>query len=169
MFSIRHATKEDYDRILEIYEIARIFMREHGNPVQWGDVWPPADVVAEDIEVGRCYVCEASGSVEGVFVYIQGVDVDPTYRVIEDGDWADPSEYGAVHRIASSGRCPGLGTFCINWAFEQCGHLRMDTHGDNIVMQNLLTKLGFERRGIIHVEEDNEPRIAFEKSRSVRE
>ena len=57
----------------------------------------------------------------------------------------------------------GIGAFCINWAFEQCGHLRMDTHGDNIVMQSLLTKLGFDHCGTIYVEEDDYPRLAYEK------
>jgi hypothetical protein len=30
-------------------------------------------------------------------------------------------------------------------------------------MQQLLSKLGFEKRGIIHVEEDDYPRYAYEK------
>ena len=50
-----------------------------------------------------------------------------------------------------------------DWAFSRCGHLRMDTHGDNTVMQRLLTKLGFRYCGIIHVEEDDDPRLAYEK------
>lgn len=29
-------------------------------------------------------------------------------------------------------------------------------------MQGLLEKLGFDRRGFIHVEEDNDPRYAYE-------
>ncbi len=29
----------------------------------------------------------------------------------------------------------GIGAFCIDWAFSKCGNLRIDTHGDNIVMQ----------------------------------
>jgi len=45
----------------------------------------------------------------------------------------------------------------------QCGHLRIDTHGDNVVMQRVLEGLGFTRCGIIYIEEDNDPRIAFEK------
>ena len=57
----------------------------------------------------------------------------------------------------------GIGAFCINWAFEKCGNLRIDTHGDNIVMQNLLKKIGFNHCGTIYVEEDNFPRLAFEK------
>ena len=45
----------------------------------------------------------------------------------------------------------------------QCGHLRMDTHGDNYVMQNLLKKSGFVHCGTVYVEEDDHPRMAYEK------
>ena len=31
-------------------------------------------------------------------------------------------------------------------------------------MQSLLVKHGFVQRGIVHVEEDDDPRLAFEKS-----
>ena len=48
---------------------------------------------------------------------------------------------------------------------EICGHLRIDTHGDNITMQHLVKKLGFVQCGTIYVEEDNYPRLAFEKIR----
>ena len=70
-----------------------------------------------------------------MFYYVEGPDIEPTYRVIEDGDWADDSPYGVVHRIATDGSVRGTGAFCLNWAFEQCGHLRIDTHGDNLPMQ----------------------------------
>ena len=73
-----------------------------------------------------------------------------------------------MHRIAGDGSEKGIGAFCINWAFEQCGHLRIDTHGDNIVMQNLVKKLGFVHCGTIYVEEDNNPRLAFEKTATGR-
>ncbi|MDO5109274.1 MAG: N-acetyltransferase, partial [Erysipelotrichaceae bacterium] len=62
----------------------------------------------------------------------------------------------------SAGTVKGAGSFCIRWALGQCGHLRMDTHGDNYVMQNMLKKLGFTYCGIIYVEQDNDPRLAFE-------
>ena len=39
----------------------------------------------------------------------------------------------------------------------------MDTHTDNVIMQNLLEKMGFKRCGIIYVVEDNYPRYAYEK------
>lgn len=82
---------------------------------------------------------------------------------IEDGAWLDNSPYGVVHRIASSGEVPGVGTFCITWAFGQSGHVRIDTHGDNLVMQGLLAKLGFTHTGTIHVREDHDTRLAYEK------
>ena len=44
------------------------------------------------------------------------------------------------------------------------GNLRIDTHGDNIVMQNLLAKMGFQYCGIVYVEEDRNPRLAYEKA-----
>ena len=104
----------------------------------------------------------------GTFFFIHGQDIEPTYREITDGAWLDDSPYGVVHRIAGDGSEKGIGVFCINWAFEQCGHLRIDTHGDNIVMQNLVKKLGFVHCGTIYVEEDNNPRLAFEKTAAGR-
>lgn len=99
----------------------------------------------------------------GTFFFIHGNDVEPTYRVIMDGVWLDNSAYGVVHRLASDGSEKGVGAFCLNWAYEQCQHLRIDTHGDNIVMQNMAEKLGFVHCGTIYVEEDDYPRLAFEK------
>ena len=162
---IRHAAEQDLSRMMEIYAIARKYMADHGNPNQWGGTnWPPEALIREDIKLGKSYVCEADGAVTGVFFFDQGKDVEPTYRVIENGDWLNDEPYGVIHRIASDGTVKGVGACCFDWAFEQIPHLRADTHPDNLTMQNLLTKLGFEMRGIIHVEEDNYPRYAYEKT-----
>ena len=162
---IRKATEEDFNRIMEIYAFARDFMAKTGNPNQWGPTnWPPEALIHDDIREGSSYVCiNDDGKVTGVFYFTQGKDIEPTYREITDGDWFGDSTYGVVHRIASDGSERGIGQSCISWAFEQCGHLRMDTHADNVIMQNLLTKLGFIRCGIIYVIEDNYPRYAYEK------
>ena len=150
---------------MEIYAYARDFMARTGNPNQWGPTnWPPEALIHSDIKDGDSYVCiNDDGDVIGTFFFIQGEDIEPTYRVITDGAWMDDSAYGAVHRVASDGSERGIGQFCLNWAFEQCGHLRIDTHPDNKIMQSLLTKLGFIKCGIIHVVEDNYPRYAYEK------
>ena len=168
MMKIRKSEMTDLSRMMEIYVHARKFMAAHGNPNQWGPRnWPPEALLRKDIEQGNSYVClNDSDQVVGTFFFIQGQDVEPTYRIIENGAWKDPGPYGVVHRIASDGSEKGIGTFCIQWAFDQCRHLRIDTHGDNTVMQNLLKKLDFVHCGTIHVVEDNDPRLAYEKSDS---
>ena len=163
---VRHSTQSDLPRMMEIYAHARAFMAAHGNPNQWGPTgWPPEALLREDIRQGHSYVCESdAGRVVGTFFFICGQDIEPTYAEIAGGKWLNDGPYGVVHRIAGDGTERGVGAFCLSWAYGQCAHLRIDTHGDNAVMQRLLEKLGFVHCGTIHVEEDDYPRLAFEKS-----
>lgn len=156
--------------MMEIYAHARAFMASHGNPSQWGPTrWPPEALIRADIADGNSYVCvDDAGRAIGAFFYTFGPDIEPTYRAITGGAWLDDSPYGVVHRIASDGSVRGVGAYCLNWAYAQCGHLRIDTHGDNAVMQGLLEKLGFVRCGTIYVQEDSFPRLAYEKSDKAR-
>lgn len=160
---IRKSAENDFEIIMKTFEFARNFMSEHGNPNQWGANWPPESLIHKDIEDGKSYVCIEGGKIAGTFFYNFGKDIEPTYKVITEGSWLSNEPYGVIHRIASNGTVKGVGEFCINWAYAQSGHLRIDTHSDNAVMQNLLTKLNFVRCGIIYVEKDNSPRFAFEK------
>ena len=162
---IRKTIEQDVPDIMKLYEYARHFMVEHSNPNQWGPTsWPPEWLIQEDVNAGNSYVClNDDGQVIGTFFFAYGKDIEPTYRVITNGTWRDDSPFGVIHRLAGNGTEKGIGAFCLDWAYDQCGHLKIDTHGDNIVMQRLLAKLGFERRGIIYVEEDEYPRIAYEK------
>ena len=161
---IRHSTEPDLPRIMDIYAHARAFMAETGNPRQWGpNQWPPEALIREDITVGKGYVCEHEDRVVGTFFFDQGKGVEPTYAHIDDGGWIGDDTYGVVHRIAADGTVPGTGSFCLEWAYAQCGHLRIDTHVDNTPMRNLLCKLGFVHCGTIYVHEDNDPRLAFER------
>lgn len=161
---IRKSTEKDFAAIMEIYAYARNFMAEHGNPNQWGPTnWPPEELIHSDIAAENSYVCISDGKIVGTFYFIYGKDIDPTYAVIEDGAWLDDGPYGVIHRLAGNGSVKGIGETCLEWAVEQCGHIRVDTHGDNTVVQNLLKKLGFTHCGTIYVEEDDYPRLAFEK------
>lgn len=166
---IRKSAQQDLDRIMEIYEFARDFMAKHGNPNQWGPTnWPPKELIQNDIMNKNSYVCTNNeDQVIGTFFFIHGKDIEPTYSKITDGSWIDDSPYGVIHRLATDGSQKGAGSFCINWAFNQCNHLRIDTHIDNIVMQNLVKKLGFIHCGTIYVEQDNYPRLAYEKSEKI--
>lgn len=158
---IRKTDPNDLDSIMEIYASAQRFMVRSGNPNQWKAGHPSRAMIKEDIELGRHYVCEIDGRIECVFMYYYGID--PTYLVIEDGNWPNDKPYGTMHRIASAGNIKRIADFCLNWCFEQCRNLRADTHEDNKVMQNVLTRNGFVRCGIIHIE-DGSSRIAYQKT-----
>lgn len=157
---IRKTEMDELDEIMAIYAHARQFMAQHGNPNQWGNVKPPKEQIVRDIEAGNSYVCIEQGEIVATFFYKK--DVDPTYIKIYDGAWVNDAPYGVVHRIASAGTVKGAGSFCLNWAFAQCGNLKIDTHHDNVVMQNTLKKNGFVYCGIIHLE-DGAERLAFQK------
>ena len=54
--AVRKAFIEDLPRILELYAMARVRMKESGNPHQWGDSYPPRELVERDIKAGVTYV-----------------------------------------------------------------------------------------------------------------
>ena len=156
-----HATRpEQIEEVMELYAHARRFMAEHGNPNQWKDSHPPRGAVECDMQDGNSYVCVDNGRIAGVFYYRIGDD--PTYAVIEEGQWLNDKPYGVIHRIASDGKTKGIGSFCVNWVVSQCGNVRIDTHRDNVVMQNMLKKNGFQYCGIIHIE-NGEERLAYQR------
>lgn len=156
---IRWALPADWTDISEIYAAARQFMRQAGNPDQWGDAFPPEELIREDLRLGRNYVCELEGRVQGVFAFIPGED--PTYQVIQ-GAWLSSRPYCAVHRLASRGEVPGVAGLILGWCLEQCGNVRIDTHEKNRPMRRALEKAGFVLCGQITCD-DGTPRLAFQK------
>lgn len=159
-YVIRPAEYADLPRILEIYEEARQFMRDSGNPSQWGESHPAQSILLDDIPKKQLFVCTEGEEIVCVFAYILGID--PTYVVIEDGQWLNDAPYGVIHRMAVAKRQKGIATFCFDWAMEQCDNLRIDTHANNYPMQAALKKYGFTYCGIIYVL-NSDPRIAFHK------
>lgn len=156
---IRPALKEDLPAILDIYQTARRFMAANGNASQWGDSYPPADLVESDIDNGYLHVIAKEDTIHGVFAFLTGPE--PNYDVIEDGAWISDTPYRAIHRVASSGICKGIVSLCMDYCKSECSHLRIDTHENNHVMQHVLEKNGFRRCGIIHLA-NKSPRIAYE-------
>ncbi len=160
--NIRLAQTGDIKRVVEIFALARDYMRKNGNFIQWAGEYPGESDVIEDIGLKRGYVVEDGGEVLAYFCYFAGID--PCYNIIYDGEWLNDLPYGVVHRLAVGNQAKGVGTFAVNWAFENCGNLRIDTHRINSPMIGMLTKAGFQRCGIVHVNEQNDPeRIAFQK------
>jgi len=156
---IRKAVIADLPRICEIYDVARQFMRNTGNPTQWSNGYPEAALLQEDMQGGNLYIAMQDGTIVGVFALFTGAD--PTYGYIE-GQWINDDPYVTIHRIASDGTQKGILQKAVDHAFAICGNVRIDTHHDNKVMQNLLERLGFTKCGIIYLE-NGDPRIAYQK------
>lgn len=156
---IREAKTEDLERILEIYEIAKAFMRETGNPHQWNSRYPDFNILEEDINKHHLFVMEEDSIIHSVFAFIIGED--STYNIIE-GAWLDNSTYGTIHRIASDGSVHQVFKKAVDFCSDRCAHLRVDTHQDNKVMQKVILRNGFKETGIIYID-DGTPRIAYEK------
>lgn len=157
--NIRKASLEDIDELERIFSIARKFMAENGNPNQWGKDKPSINTVKMDIANGDCYVCENENKVVGTFTLIMGED--KTYNIIEDGKWSSDNIYAAIHRVASDGSTRGIAGAVFDFCKKTIPYLRIDTHKDNEVMLNAITKNGFKRCGTIFVE-DGSSRIAFD-------
>lgn len=159
---IRTAVMADLPAMMELYAFAQGFMARHGNPNQWGTEYPSEAIVKEDIESGFARVCEEEGRLLAAFLLAPGPD--PDYGEIREGEWMQPQRpYWVIHRLASYGSPKGVGTFCLDWCWQQQKNLRVDTHRDNRPMQGLLQKCGFSRRGVIHCRYGGE-RIAFQKT-----
>lgn len=157
---IRKTRLEELDTVMEVYARARKFMAEHDNPNQWKNNKPSREQIEKDILAGKHHVCMEGEQIAAVFYFAH--EVDPTYVKIYDGSWLNEEDYSVVHRIASAGTVKGAGSFCMNWASAQSQNLKIDTHKDNYVMQNMLKKCGFTHCGTIYLE-DGEPRLGFQK------
>ena len=119
----RGAVRADLPRILDIYARAREFMAKNGNPTQWGDNYPSPELLEEDIDTNRLFVYMINGRMQAVFAFILGED--PTYKVIEDGQWLnDTLPYGTLHRLASAEESKGVGKAVVEWCLEHCESLR---------------------------------------------
>ena len=157
----RPATMAELPQILEIYAHARAFMRQNGNPDQWGHNTPSQSLLIRNIQDGDLYLCMDCDQIAAVFYYQEGPD--PTYQHIYDGHWLDDQPYAVIHRIAVAAHRKGIASHCFAYALSRCPNLRIDTHRDNLPMQRSLAKNGFTRCGIIHLENGDE-RIAYQKS-----
>ena len=157
----RGARRSDLEQILEIYAHARKAMEDSGNPTQWGDSYPPQEMLEEDIDSNRLFVYMVNGRLEAVFASSSG-RTPPTRksrtasgstmrcltapstgwpRRVTAGAWRLRSSHGASSTARACGPTPTPTT-------RSCSIF--------------LEKNGFARCGIIHVE-DGTPRVAYQK------
>jgi len=155
IMNIRLANTLDADRIFEIYEYARAYMKAHGNPHQWGDDRPEKSLTKDDIKNQRCYVMEDDGHIFACFVFT--IEFEKEYEAI----CPSKVEYGVIHRVASDGSKRGIVERIVDFAKGKENFLRIDTHEDNKTMQRAIERQNFKRLGIIYLE-DKSARILYE-------
>ena len=161
---IRKAYVEDIPSILDIYSVAKRYMREHGNPNQWSPSYPSERDISSDIERSMLYIVEDDNKPCAVFVFT--LNEEKAYKII-DGSWSYDEYYGTVHRIASDGTRKGILRLVIDYALNFVPYIRIDTHNDNKTMQNALLSYGFKECGTVYYKRNGkrEERIAFDYKR----
>ncbi len=134
---------------------------------QWGEGYPSRDQFMSDIEKKALYVMYMGEVLIGFGAFL--AEPDPCYAEIEGAWKTEGDNYLVVHRfgINPDWHSMGMGTALMGLADKICevkklGSVRVDTHEKNIAMHKLLEKCGFERCGIIHLE-NGDPRVAYEK------
>nr|WP_172356378.1 GNAT family N-acetyltransferase [Lactococcus insecticola] len=162
---MRQAQVSDLPEIMAIIAQARDFLGAQGID-QWQNAYPAQSDIAADItaQVGYVLIHENSGQIAGYAAVLTGFD--KIYSDISDGYWLnDNLDYVMIHRTAVSSAYRGqkLGQAIfeeIMTTFSDYTDFRCDTHPENQIMQHILTKLGFEKRGTVQYEG---PRYAYQK------
>lgn len=159
---IRKATMADVPAIMQIIDEGRRKMIAEGNTHQWINGYPQRELIEDDIRRGHSLVLTdgpSGGKVVATLALIAGPD--PTYARIDGGQWLNDEPYYVVHRIASAPGVHGVMRQVVSYTLMLTRNIRIDTHRDNISMQAVLHRLGFERCGIIYLANGDE-RVAFQ-------
>lgn len=167
---LRLSREEDLPRMIEIMREAKAYMRAC-NVDQWQSGYPDEAIFRADIENGCGYVLECDGEVGGFAAICFGGE--PDYLGIFDGAWVGQEPYACVHRVAVAGKLRGTGAARFIFAEAEkialengVRVMRVDTHEDNLTMQGMLARCGYEKRGKIMISAGKEAgteRVALEK------
>lgn len=148
---------------MKVLVAGRSIMLASGNLHQWPEGYPTREMVLGDIGPGYGKVMEEDGRIVAYFACIPSPD--PTYAVIEGGQWLDDEKpYYVIHRIASYPEVHGVFQTLMEYLEGITDNVRIDTHKDNKIMQGLLAKYGFTYCGIIYIA-SGAPRLAYQRIR----
>lgn len=162
----RRSTIKDLEDILDIISQAQKYLKQAGVD-QWQNGYPNRETIKGDIEAKSSYVLVTDNKI--VATAAVSFDGEKTYKTIYEGCWLSGKPYAVIHRIAveSSIKGNGLASVIIEETKKLCyergiDSIRVDTHENNLSMQNFLKKNAFKYCGIIYLEDGNK-RLAFEK------
>jgi ribosomal protein S18 acetylase RimI-like enzyme len=162
------STLEHIPAIMEIIEDAKAYLASL-KIEQWQNGYPTAAQVEQDILKGESYVV-LNNKNQVIATSMFTTNKESTYQIIE-GSWIvdESKNYGVIHRMAikKEFRKLGLATLLFDEFHQQLKNrniqsLKIDTHEDNLGMQALIKKLGYQYCGIIYTNYGAK-RVAFEK------
>ena len=167
---LRKTTYPDIHAVMDIIHTAQRSLREMGIN-QWQNNYPDETVITNDINKGHAYVLQDENII--IATAVISFETEPSYDKIYEGQWLTDEKYAVVHRLAVAGNYKRSGVasmfmdmireFCIG--YNICS-IKIDTHRDNLPMQNMLFKKGYKYCGIIYLgngfENCGAERLAFE-------
>ena len=163
---IRHTKEEDLQAVMQLIYDAQEDFRTQGID-QWQRGYPNEEKIREDMSEKESYVLEDGEIQASTAISFRG---EKNYRVL-DGEWATDADtkYAVIHRIVTSRKYKRNGSAgkLLQFAEKLCKEqgvrsVRIDTHPDNLIMQNWIKKNGFVYCGHIWLE-DGALRYAYEK------
>ncbi|GAP00193.1 GNAT family N-acetyltransferase [Fructobacillus ficulneus] len=157
---MRRAQARDIDEIVTILQTAKGYLKEQGID-QWQADYPNKESVQADLDAHRGFVLMVDEDVAGYAAAFEGED--PLYTAITEGAWVHSGhehDYASLHRVAMSDKFRGqrlsarFMTSLISYFYAQGARdFRIDTHPGNLPMQKVIANNGFEKRGVVHMEE----------------
>ncbi|WP_048000352.1 GNAT family N-acetyltransferase [Lactiplantibacillus herbarum] len=156
---IRQAVNADLPAMMAVIEQGKQALAADNIP-QWQDGYPEASDIQADIDAQLAWVLIVDGKLAGTAALL--TTPDPNYAQIYHGSWEQATTpYTSIHRIAIASGYHGqhltdfyfsnLLTISYQLGFRQ---VRIDTHLLNKRMQYIITKTGFDYRGIVYMDND---------------
>jgi len=165
---LRRAQTQDLAAIMKTIDDAKELLKKNGSP-QWQNGYPNQENFTQDIAMQTNWILINDNKV--VATATLQLTPEPTYRNITQGQWQQPDEpYATIHRVAISSnyRDQGLSKLLFSnlltvGQMQGIKNFRVDTHRSNKAMQHIAENFNFKKRGIIKVNDQNDPeRLAYE-------
>lgn len=165
---LRLATMADLPAVMAMIHEAKIFLADQGIH-QWQTGEPTDQELENNVANHLTYVLVSHEQITATATLHQGLE--PYYPEIEGGTWLNGSneQYTTIHRmtVASAFRGRAFADKLISGLITVSSVLgyqdvRIDTHPENLGMQHVITKNGFQKRGTIYLGTRDEPRIAYQ-------
>lgn len=162
---LKKAVMEQLDIGANMIEQGRAYLKSQGID-QWQGGYPNRDSVWQDIEAEKGYFLTNG---QDYMAYLcMDFDGEPAYNEIK-GEWLTVNElYVVIHRLAFDAKFRGQGLAARVFALAEqfaaekgVKSIKVDTDGDNKIMQHLMQKAGFTYCGKIWFQGGD--KLAYEK------